>query len=73
MKIEQASKILNQMHQGALPNERALSFHLFAIKYADDIRNMSAKDIAIGAGLAESYKTDIRKGVNLAKYVKVRK
>ena len=43
-----------------------------AIKYADQIRDMSAKDIAVGAGLPESYKTEIRKGINLAKYVEVK-
>ena len=60
------------MYREALPGEKALSIHLFAIKYADQIRDMSAKDIAVGAGLPESYKTEIRKGINLAKYVEVK-
>ena len=73
MRIDQASQILAQMYKDALPKEKALSIHLFSIKYADQIRNMSAKDIVVGAGLPESYKTEIRKGINLAKYVEVRK
>lgn len=73
MQIDQGSKILAQMYQEALPKEKALSIHLFAIKYADQIRDMSAKDIVVGAGLPESYKTEIRKGINLAKYVEVRR
>ena len=60
------------MYQDAPPKEKALSIHLFGIKYADQIRDMSAKDIAVGAGLPESYKTEIRKGINLAKYVEVK-
>ena len=60
------------MCQDAPPKEKALSIHLFAIKYADQIRDMSAKDIAGGAGLPESYKIEIRKGLNLAKYVEVK-
>lgn len=72
MRIDQASKILAQMYQEALRKEKALSIHLFVIKYADQIRDMSAKDIVVGAGLPESYKTGIRKGINLAKYVKVK-
>ena len=72
MRIDQASQILAQMYHDALPKEKALSIHLFAIKYADQIRDMSAKDIAVGAGLPESYKTEIRKGINLAKYVEVK-
>ena len=73
MRIDQASQILAQMYKDAPPKEKALSIHLFSIKYADQIRDMSAKDIVVGAGLPESYKTEIRKGINLAKYVEVRK
>ncbi len=73
MRIDEASKILALMYQNALPREKALSIHLFSIKYADEIRDMSVKDIAVGAGLPESYKTEIRKGINLAKYVEVRR
>ncbi len=72
MRIDQASQILAQMYEEALPKEKSLSIHLFAIEYADKIRDMSVKDIAIGAGLPESYKTEIRKGINLAKYVEVK-
>ena len=73
MRIDQASQILAQMYQNALPKEKALSIHLFAITYADRIRDMSAKDIVVGAGLPESYKTEIRKGINIAKYVEMRR
>lgn len=73
MRIDQASQILAQMYQDALPKEKALSIHLFAIKYAGEIRDMSAKDIVVGAELPESYKTEIRKGINLAKYVEVKR
>ncbi len=72
MRIDQASQLLAQMYKEAQPKEKALSIHLFAIKYADQIRDMSAKDIVVGAELPESYKTEIRKGINLAKYVEVR-
>ena len=72
MRIDQASQILAQMYEEAIPGEKALSIHLFGIKYADQIRDMSAKDIVVGAELPESYKTEIRKGINLAKYVEVK-
>ena len=72
MKIDQASKKLAQMYKDALLNKKVVSVHLFGIKYADEIRDMSVKDIVIGAELPESYKTEIRKGINLAKYVEVR-
>lgn len=72
MRIDDASKILADMYAKAEPKEKALAIHLFAIKYADQIRDMSAKEIAVGAGLPESYKTEIRKGINLSKYVEVK-
>ena len=72
MKIDQASHVLAKMYQNAPPKEKALSIHLFAIKYADQIKDMSAKDIVVGVELPESYKTEIRKGINLAKYVEMR-
>ena len=72
MQINEASKILRDMYQKADAKEKALSIHLFGIKYAHHIENMSAKDIIIGAELPESYKTELRKGINLAKYVEVK-
>lgn len=60
------------MYAKAETKEKAVSIHLFGIKYADQIREMSAKEIVVGAGLPESYKTEIRKGINLTKYVEVR-
>jgi hypothetical protein len=72
MQIKEASKILAEMYAKAAKKEKAVSIHLFGIKYADQIRDMSAKEIVVGAGLPESYKTEIRKGINLAKYVEVR-
>lgn len=72
MQINQASKILREMYQKADKKEKAVSIHLFGIKYAQQIEGISAKDIVIGADLPESYKTEVRKGINLAKYVEVK-
>lgn len=72
MQINEASKILREMYQKADKKEKAVSIHLFGIKYAQQIEGMPAKDIVIGADLPESYKTEVRKGINLAKYVEVK-
>lgn len=73
MNVHEASKILAEMYaDGAQRSEKALSIHLFAIKYADEIREMRPEDIVNGAGLPKSYPTEIRKGINLAKYVEVK-
>ncbi len=60
------------MYLGALPKEKVLSIHLFGIKYADEIRDMSLKDIVDRAGVPKSYRTEVRKGISLAKYVAVK-
>lgn len=73
MKIEEAGKILNRMYLEAPEKEKALSVHLFGIKFADQIRNMPSQEIAIRAGLTKSYGSEIRKGVNLSKYVELKK
>lgn len=73
MQIGEASKILAQMYQDSLPGEKVIAVHLFGIMNADQIRDISAKQIAVGADLPESYGTEIRKGINLAKYVEVRR
>ncbi len=73
MRIDEASKILARMYREAPDGEKVLSIHMFGIKYADQIRDMSIKDIVVGAGLPKSYPTEIRKGINLAKYVEVRR
>ncbi len=72
MRIEEASKILARMYREARYGEKVLSIHLFGIKYADEIRDMSVNDIVAGAELKYSYRTEIRNGINLAKYVEVK-
>lgn len=72
MQINEASKILRDMYQKADHKEKGVAIHLFGIKYADQIESMSAKDVVVGAELPESYKTELRKGINLAKYVEVK-
>lgn len=71
MTIEEAARKLAKMYQkGAAQKERVTHIHLFAITYADEITGMSLPEILVGADLPDSYKTELRKGINLAKYVR---
>jgi hypothetical protein len=73
MTIDEAAKILAQMYQqGAATNEKALSVHLFGIKHAEQIEGMSLPELTARAGISDTYKTEIRKGMNLARYVQLR-
>ena len=46
-------------------------YHLFGIKYANEIQeaDCTADDIAEDAGLSKKYGIEIRKGIRLAKHV----
>lgn len=72
MKIEEAARLLRDMYNTAPPGEKAVSIHLFGIKYADEIRSMSPEEVAARAEVPVSYGTEIRKAINLAKYVELK-
>lgn len=71
MTISELGRILSKMYNSAPENEKATFIHLFGIKYGSIIlrQNYSAGDIVKASDLKESYKTEVRKGVNLSKYV----
>ncbi len=71
MTIDEAARKLAEMSQkGAVMNEKVAHIHLFAITYADEINSMSLPEVVALAGLPDTYKTELRKGINLAKYVR---
>ena len=57
------------MYFNALKGESATMIHLFGIRYTNELYKYNIKDIVIAPGLHESYKTEVRRGINLAKYV----
>jgi len=73
MTIREAASILKEMYsQGAACGERTTQIHLFGIKYAEQIEGMSLPELLILADMQESYQTEIRKGMRLARHVEVR-
>ena len=72
MELKELGKKLNEMYYNAPGGDKVAMIHLFGIKYANEITKsgVSKKDIAKKANIAESYGTEISKGVKLAKYVK---
>jgi hypothetical protein len=63
---------LKRAYSTAPEDEKVVNIHLFAIKFAKEIEGKSCKDIAIRAGISKTYGTELRKGVNLAKYVRLK-
>jgi hypothetical protein len=71
MTVMELGAVLREMYNSAQKGDTVAMIHLFGIKYANEIRGSGAacKDIAISAGIPESYGVEINKGINLAKYV----
>jgi hypothetical protein len=73
MKIDEAARKLEEMYRKAAAQKEKVTFiHLFAITHADEISGMSLPEILSLAGLPQSYRTELRKGIRLAKYVRPR-
>ncbi|TWT44838.1 hypothetical protein RAS1_12560 [Phycisphaerae bacterium RAS1] len=74
MTVAELASKLRTMYGDALHGEKKTMIHLFGIKYARQIRDsdLSCRDIAVAAGICESYVTEINNGVNLAKYVEIK-
>lgn len=71
MTISELGNELRNMYNSAPENEKTTFIHLFGIKYGHIIINngYSASEITQASGLNDSYKTEVRKGVKLSKYV----
>jgi len=53
----------------ARDKQKVVSIHLFGIRYSEQLRNISLPELVAKAGVHTPYATEIRKGMNLAKYV----
>ena len=72
MTVEQAARILREMYDaGKHRGKQAAAIHLFGIKYANELRHLSIKDILVQADMPGSYHTEVSKGRKLAEYVEV--
>ncbi len=73
MTVEEAGELLRRMYETAPYREKTTYIRLFGIKYASDLDSLSLKDVVTKAGLGRpSYDTEVRKGMNLAKYVQMK-
>ncbi len=73
MTIWELGNTLKEMYEGNNGDKTAM-IHLFAIKYANEIRNngYTPAEILKVAQMPESYFAEINKGIKLAKYVDVK-
>lgn len=71
MRVDDLGKKLAADLAAAGPSDRAVTIHLFGIKYADHIGS-AATQVAIAAGISEKYGTEIRKGMKLSRFVSLK-
>jgi hypothetical protein len=61
MTVEQAAKILSEMYRrGREKGEAVTQVHLLEIKFADEIGGSPLKEIAVRAGIPETYRTGLK-------------
>jgi len=74
MELKKLGEILEKMYDEAKKGEKVTMIHLFGIKFADLISENGYKPLEVvkAAGINASYATEVNKGMNLAKYVKVK-
>ena len=63
---------LKEMYENAPKGEKVAMIHLFGIKYANEIKKYSIKDIVHAANMCKSYGTEVTKGVHLSRFVSVK-
>ncbi len=63
---------LKEMYEGASQGEAVAMIHLFGIRFAGEIRagGYTVKDVISASGINQSFKTELSKGIKLAKYVR---
>ena len=65
---ERLGNILKKMYENAEENFKSASIHMFGIEYAPYIiDNVSLKEIVNIAGINDSYRSEITKGINIYK------
>ncbi len=69
----QAADRLKRMYKTACSGEKTTQIHLFGIKHAEDIADLSVEAIVKLAGLHGSYVTEVHKGIRLARYVALKR
>ena len=72
MDLTEAARLLGHVHATAPEGKKPVYIHLFAIKYADEIRNLSYTRLVDLSGIPTSYHIEIWRALNIAEYVQLK-
>lgn len=67
--IDELASKLKASYERPGPGGKVVEIHLFGIRNADALKTVALPALIERAGLNESYRTEVRKGMNLAPYV----
>lgn len=72
MTADELARQLRDDYGRAPKGDKVVAIHLFGIRNAAALEGHSAQDIAERAGIGRSFGTEIRKGMRLADYVRLK-
>ncbi|MBL7701706.1 MAG: hypothetical protein JNM14_05620 [Ferruginibacter sp.] len=70
MNATELGKFLRESYENAQKTEKVTMIHLFGIKYSEEILKCGIAEVIKESGIFSTYRTELGKGIKLAKYVK---
>ena len=72
MELTEAARLLRHAYASAPEGKKLVYIHLFAIKYADEIRNLSYTRLVDLSDIPTACHSEIWRALNLAEYVELK-
>jgi 5-methylcytosine-specific restriction protein B len=70
--LDELARELKARYEGAPKSQKVVEIHLFGIRRAEALKSVSLAELLARAGMSDSYKTEIRKGIRLAEHVEAK-
>lgn len=64
--------MLKRLIDAAPKGDKVVTIHLFGIEHAARLDGMNLQELAERAGIGKSYGTELRKGIRLAEFVRIK-
>lgn len=67
--VDELAGELRGKYSNAAKSQKVVEIHLFGIRHAEALKTVSLPALLDAAGMPNSYKTELRKGIRLAPFV----
>ena len=71
--LDDLARELKNSYSTAAKSQKVVQIHLFGIRHANVLRNVSLPELLARAGMPDSYKTEISKGIRLSEHVQAKR